>query len=254
MVGIPVSALAPLGAGVVATAAFSAAVGTASAQSAPRGAARPADAGADSAALALVERAAVAYGSARTLRASFVQTLLTPRSGDVQTARGEFLQRGASQFAFAFTEPAGDRIIADGEVIWLYLPSMAPGQVLKLPRAAGAGLDLASSLLHSPRERYSVRALADTAVEGQTLRRLTLTPRTQDAPFRTAELWIEPEDALVRRLVVAEPLGLVRTIDFTRIRVGGVIPDAAFVFTPPEGVRVIDQAALLGGSVPPKKP
>ncbi len=224
------------------------------AQSPTRGGARQAMSAADSAALVLVERAAVGYSSERSLRATFVQTILTPRTGDVQTARGEFLQRGTSQFAFAFTEPAGDRIIADGEVLWLYLPSMAPGQVLKVPRAAGAGLDLATSLLRSPRERYTVRSLGDTLVERQTLRRLTLTPRTDDAPFRTAEIWIEPQDALIRRLVLAEPLGVIRTIDFTRVRIGGVIPDVAFVFTAPDGVRVIDQAAMLGGSVPPKKP
>jgi outer membrane lipoprotein-sorting protein len=123
-----------------------------------------------------------------------------------------------------------------------------------MPRAAGAGLDLATSLLRAPRERYTVRALADTVMERQTVRRLTLTPRTSDAPFRTAELWIAPEDALIYRLVVAEPLGLVRTIDFSRVRVGVAIPDSAFVFTAPDGVRVIDQAALLGGSVPTKRP
>lgn len=225
-----------------------------SAQTPARGSARQAMSAADSAVLVLVERAAAGYSSERSLRATFVQTILTPRTGDVQTARGEFLQRGTSQFAFAFTEPAGDRIIADGEVLWLYLPSMSPGQVLKVPRAAGAGLDLATSLLRAPRERYTVRSLGDTLVAGQTLRRLTLTPRTDDAPFRTAELWIEPADAVIRRLVLVEPLGLVRTIDFTRVRVGGVISDAAFVFTVPDGVRVIDQAAMLGGSVPPKKP
>ncbi len=224
------------------------------AQSPARASARPAMSAADTAALVLVERAAAGYSSARSLRATFVQTILTPRTGDIQTARGEFLQRGTSQFAFAFTEPEGDRIIADGEVLWLYLPSMSPGQVLKVPRAAGAGLDLATELLRSPRERYTVRALADTVMDSQSVKRLTLTPRTADAPFRTAELWIAPQDALIRRLVVAEPLGLVRTIDFTRVRVGVAIPDAAFVFTAPDGVRVIDQAAMLGGSVPTKKP
>lgn len=209
---------------------------------------------ADSAALALMERAAAAYSSARTLQATFEQTMLTPRTGAVQTARGEFLQRGTSQFAFNFTEPAGDRIVADGESIWLYLPSAAPGQALKVPRAAGAGLDLASSMLRSPRERYTVRALEDTIADGRTVRRLTLTPRTADAPFRTAELWIDPRDALIRHLVLVEPMGLVRTIDFARLRVGATLPDDAFVFTPPAGVRVLDQAALLGGSVPPNRP
>jgi outer membrane lipoprotein carrier protein len=209
---------------------------------------------ADTTALLLVERAALAYGSTRTLQAHFSQTLTNPRNGSVQFARGEFFQHGPTKFAFKFTEPAADRIIADGEMIWLYLPSSAPGQALKVPRAAGAGLDLASSILRTPRDRYRVRALPDTVAEGRAVRRLTLTPTAADAPFRTAELWIDPTDALIRRAVLAEPLGMVRTIDFTRVRVGEPLPADAFVFVAPEGVRIIDQAALLGGSVPPRRP
>jgi len=209
---------------------------------------------ADTTALLLVERAAAAYASARTLQAHFAQTLTNPRTGSVQSARGEFFQHGPTKFAFKFTEPAADRIIADGETIWLYLPSQAPGQALKVPRAAGAGLDLAASILRTPRDRYRVRALPDTTTEGRAVRRLTLTPLTPDAPFRTAELWIDATDALIRRAVLAEPLGLVRTIDFTRVRVGDALPTDAFVFVAPEGVRIIDQAALLGGSAPTKRP
>lgn len=231
----------------------STAVTSLKAQPAPRASA-PAMTAADSAGFTLLERAAAAYSSARTLQAKFVQTLLTPRTGDVQTARGEFAQRGTAQFAFTFTEPAGDQVIADGDALWIYMPSAAPGQALKVPRAAGAGLDLATSLLRAPRERYNLRALGDTVADGHTVRRLAITPRTADAPFRTAELWIDPRDALIRRVVLAEPLGLIRTIDFTSVRVGGEIPAATFVFTAPAGVRVIDQAAMLGGTVPTKRP
>jgi chaperone LolA len=209
---------------------------------------------ADTAALLLVERAALSYASARTLQAHFSQTLTNPRTGSVQSARGEFYQQGATKFAFKFTEPGADRIIADGETIWLYFPSNAPGQALKVPRAAGAGLDLAASILRTPRDRYRVRALSDTVAEGRSVRRLTLTPTAADAPFRTAELWIDPTDALIRRAVLAEPMGMVRTIDFTRVRVGEALPTDAFVFTAPDGVRILDQAALLGGSSPPRRP
>jgi outer membrane lipoprotein carrier protein len=221
-------------------------------QSAP--AAPRAPSAADSAAMSLLERASAAYASARTLQATFLQTLVTTRTGAVQSTRGTFRQRGTTQFAFDFTEPAGDRIVADGDALWIYMPSAAPGQALKVPRAAGAGLDFAASLLRAPRERYNVRALADTVAEGSAVRRLTITPRTADAPFRTAEVWIDTRDTLIRRVVIAEPLGLVRTIDFTRVRVGEELPADAFVFTPPPGVRVLDQAALFGGSVPPRKP
>ncbi|HVH39940.1 MAG TPA: outer membrane lipoprotein carrier protein LolA [Gemmatimonadaceae bacterium] len=209
-------------------------------------------AAADSAALALVERSTAAYGSARTLHATFSQTLTNPRTANVMRARGEFLQRGAEQFAFRFTDPAGDAIVADGDVLWLYLPSAAKGQVLKVPRAAGAGLDLVESVLRSPRERYRVAALGDTTIDGRDVKAVALTPRTSDAPFVRATLWIDAQ-ALIRRALLVEHSGLERLLEFTSVRTGVTLPSDAFVFTPPPGVRIIDQAALMGGSVPPKK-
>lgn len=209
---------------------------------------------ADTAALVLVERATAAYASARTLRAEFIQTLTNPRTGNVMRARGEFLQRGAEQFAFRFSEPPEDRIVADGDVLWVYLPSTAKGQVLKVPRAAGAGLDLAASVLRDPRTRYRVESGDESLIDGRSVRAVRLVPRTSDAPFATATLWIDTREALVRRAELTEHSGLVRLLDFTSVRTGVELPRGAFSFTPPPGVRVIDQAAMLGGSVPPRKP
>ena len=204
----------------------------------------------DSASLALLERSAAAYQSARTLRAEFSQALTNPRTGTVLRSTGEFFQRGAQRFAFRFSDPTEDRIVADGAVLWLYLPSTAKGQVLKLPRAAGAGLDLAASVLREPAKRYTVTALGDTSIDGRAVSAVKLVPRSADATFTRGTLWIDVANALVRRAEFTEATGLIRTLQFGRIRTGTTLPKGVFTFTPPAGVRVIDQAALLGGSVP----
>lgn len=204
----------------------------------------------DSAAVALLERAAATYQSSRTVRAEFTQTLTNPRTAAVFRSSGEFFQRGAQHFAFRFTDPPDDRIVADGAVIWLYLPSTAKGQVLKVPRAAGAGMDLAASLLREPARRYTVTAAPDTTIDGRTVRVVRLVPRTADAVFTRATVWLDPTTALVRRAVFVEATGLVRTLHFSRLRTGTRLPRGVFTFVPPAGVRVIDQAVLLGGSVP----
>lgn len=208
----------------------------------------------DSTALALLERTAVAYRSARTLRAGFTQTLTNPRTGTVYTSRGEFFQQGAERFAFRFSEPAEDRIVADGATLWLYLPSTAKGQALKVPRAAGGGMDLAASVLDQPARRYIVTAGADTTIDGSRVRSVRIAPRTPQSPFTRGVLWIDPAANLVRRAEFTEASGLVRLLEFGRIRTGGALADSFFTFVPPPGVRVIDQAALLGGSVPPAPP
>ena len=220
------------------------------AQAAPaaKGAGGPA---ADSAALALLERTAKAYQGARTLRAEFTQALVNPRTRTDLRSRGEFLQQGSAKFAFRFSEPPEDRIVSDGSVLWLYSPSTAKGQVLKMPRAAGAGLDLVTAVLREPAKRFTVTALGDTSLDGNGVRAMRLVPRAQGGPFQRAVVWLDLKSALVRKAEFTEASGLVRTVTFTRIRTGAALPKDAFTFTPPAGVRVIDQAALLGGSAKP---
>jgi outer membrane lipoprotein carrier protein len=198
---------------------------------------------ADSAAMALVERSSATYRSARTLRATFTQTLHNPRSGSTYTAAGEFLQRGAEQFAFRFTDPEGDAIVADGSVLWLYLPSTAKGQVLKVSRAAGAGLDLVDVVLRDPSERFRAEALADTTLSGRAVRPVRLTPRAAGTPFSRATVWVDVGNALIRRAELVELSGMIRTLDFSDMRTGVTFAADAFVFQVPAGVRVIEPGA-----------
>jgi outer membrane lipoprotein carrier protein len=208
----------------------------------------------DTAALALLDEVAIAYRSTRTLRAEFTQTLTNPRTGTVYSSRGEFFQQGAERFAFRFADPPEDRIIADGDVLWLYLPSTAKGQVLKVPRAAGSGMDLVAMVLRDPGERFVVTAGPDTLVGPVRVRTILLTPRSFQSAFTRGTLWVNAATALVRRAEFVEASGLVRLIEFSRIRLNEAVPTGTFTFVPPPGVRVIDQAALLGGAVPPAGP
>ena len=205
----------------------------------------------DAVARDLVERAAATARRSETMRADLTQVLTNPRAGTTLVSRGEFLQQGPTRFAFRFTEPAEDRIVADGRVIWLSLPSTMKGQVLKLPAVAGAGLDLIGTLLRDPATRYAITSLGDTTIEGRRLARVALVPRSS-APFSRAELWLEPRTAEIAVAEFQEPSGLLRRLTLSRIRRGGRLPADAFVFNPPPGVRVVDQAALMGGMLPPR--
>lgn len=205
----------------------------------------------DSTSIALLERAGRAYKSTRSLRAAFTQELVNPRTRTHLLSKGEFFQKGPQRFAFRFSEPADDRIVSDGRVLWIYSPSTARGQVFKMERAAGASLDIASSVLTEPARRYTVTAVGDTTLDGYVVRAMLLVPRSPNAPFLRATIWLDAANALVRRAAFTEASGLVRTVTFTAIRTGTTLPRDVFRFTPPEGVRVIDQAAMLGGSVRP---
>ncbi len=194
-----------------------------------------------------LDRAASVYRKAKSLRATFDQTLTSPTSKTVRPAAGEYLQRSAGIFAIRYTDPKGDAIVSDGEVLWLYLPSTMKNSVMKMPGAAGSGMNFLAQLLSSPREHYVVGTSADTSFAGRSHAVYTLTPKQGKAPFVRATLWIGKRDALLWMLETVEPSGMIRRVRFTSIKPNARVPKSATTFVVPDGVKIVDQAALLGG-------
>lgn len=199
--------------------------------------------GAQQAADVAVERAADAYARAKTIRASFEQTIVNPLTGRDLVTRGEFVRRQPNQIAIRFSEPKGDRIIADGKTVWVYLPSTNPGQVIRLPAGtAGTGtVDLAAQFVDRPRERYRIVDAGTGTVGGRSARIVRLTPKDRDATFTTATVWIDDRDGIIRRFELTEPSGLTRKVTLSTLELNGAVASSAFAFTPPKGVQIVDQ-------------
>ena len=194
----------------------------------------------------LVDRAARLYRAARTVRASFEQTLTSPATGTTHLAKGEYFQSGRSRFALRFSDPNGDMIVDDGETLWLYLPSTAKGQVIKMPAQAGQGMNVLGQLLSAPKSSYVTVRVRDEQLDAHATAVFALSPSSGDLPFTHATLWIGTSDALIWQLEMTEPSGLVRRVRFTAVRTDAALPADALTFTMPPGVKVIDQAALFG--------
>jgi outer membrane lipoprotein carrier protein len=190
-------------------------------------------AGAQTAA-SVMRRAVAAYEKVRTVDATFEQTLVNPLTGTTAKAAGALRQRRPNQLAVRV-------VVSDGEAVWVYLPSSAPKQVLKLPigtNAAGA-LDLAAQFLESPETRYAMTLEGTETIGGKATDVLSLVPKAP-MQFTAAKVWIDA-DGIIRQLRVTEGNGVQRTVRFTRIRLNVPVPASAFGFTPPDGVKVFDQ-------------
>jgi outer membrane lipoprotein carrier protein len=190
-----------------------------------------------------IDRAVAAWQAAKTVRASFEQTLTNPLTGSEVTARGEFQQQGGNRIGIRFTDPAGDRIVADGRSLWIYIPSTTPGQVIRSSLAQGANsVDLAGQFLTQPRSKYNISAAGTTNVGGRPARGLLLVPkRAGSQPFTRATVWVDDRDGLVRQFEVTDQNGLTRRIRLTSINVNVPVDAGAFRFNPPQGVRVVEQ-------------
>ena len=197
----------------------------------------------------VIDRASKAFSAAKTVRATFEQTLANPATGSESKATGELVLQQPNRVSVRFTQPAGDRVVGDGTWLWVYLPSAAPNQVVKLPaKGKGVtGVDVIGDLLTQPRSKYAVTSGGTATVGGRATHVVTLTPKTDGQPVDRARVWVDDADAAVRQIELTDANGLVRTLRMTSWTLDGTVPASTFKFEVPAGVRVVDRSALVGG-------
>jgi outer membrane lipoprotein carrier protein len=192
---------------------------------------------------AIIKRAVVAWSKVHSLRATFEQTVVNPITGSSLVSRGELQQRKPTRLAINFSDPAGDRIVADGKHVWVFLPSATPGQVIKMTNAdAGASnTDLIGQFLTTPRRRYSAVDAGADSVGGRRARVLVLTAKAGEAlPFTRAKVWVDAKDSLIRQFEATDGNGITRRVRLFTLIPNAVVKNSAFSFTVPQGVRIVE--------------
>ena len=186
-------------------------------------------------------RAQRAYDSMRTLKAAFYQTLTNPMLGKPEPSRGVLFLQPPGRFAMRFTEPDGDRIVADGRWLWVYTPSSVPDQVIrqKIPSAGANTPDLFSQFVDHPAARYRATFLREDSIAGEPVDVVRLIPKGQNEAFREAVLAISQRDGWMRRLSLAEESGQHRELVFERLDVNILIPPGELRFSAPRGTKVV---------------
>lgn len=168
-----------------------------------------------------------------TVSADFRQTLYD-RDGNVKEVSTGFTRIARPErFLWVYSEPYEQRIIADGVNLWLYDVDL--DQVTVKPQREALG--------RSPAEILGgdAGALAAFAYQGAFERDdilwVQLQPRDNDTDFEGVRLGFEGER--LAGMELADSLGQITRIDFSRVALDAPIPDATFRFEPPDGVDVI---------------
>jgi outer membrane lipoprotein carrier protein len=189
-----------------------------------------------------IESAVSAYAKIRTAKASFEQTITNPLLGKTLKSKGDFEQSRPNRFAFRFTDPKGDVIICDGKFVWAYLPASTPGRVNRAPCGGeGAGsLDLIGEFFTNPKARYTIGDGGATTIGDRAAHIVLLTPKSKDAAFTRAKVWIEPSTGSLLQFEAVEPNGLTRLVRITKFEANAAVNAKAFVFTVPKGVKVVN--------------
>src|SRR2546430_17217398 len=183
----------------------------------------------------VLDHASQTYQTIANLSADFVQVVANPMIGAPDTTRGRLYQMRPSRFAMRFTDPKGDRIVADGRYLWLYTPSTTPGQVIRsrIPEVGTTGPNLIGQFVEHPRERYDARYVRVDTLSGGTADVVALTPKEHDQPYRAAVIWIDRADGLGRRIEITETGGQQRAGVLDDLRMNAGAPGREVTFLPP---------------------
>jgi outer membrane lipoprotein carrier protein len=186
-------------------------------------------------------RAEAAYRRLTSLRAEFEQTIVNPMLGGPETSAGTLYLVPPSKLAMRFSNPAGDRIVADGEWLWAYTPSTVPGQVIRqpVPEAGPASPNLFAQFVDRPLDRYDATPAGTDTVVGDPVDLVRLVPRVDGLPFRRVTIAVSRRTGLLRRLDIVEESGQRRTLVLTSLTPNASVPPAEVRFAVPRGVKVV---------------
>jgi outer membrane lipoprotein carrier protein len=191
-----------------------------------------------------IARAVAAWRNVRTLRAMFQQTVTNPITGSELNSRGELQQQKPSKLAITFTDPAGDRIISDGQYVWVYLQSATPGQVVRMrvTDVGAANTDLIGQFLNTPRSGYDATDAGADRVGDRDARAIVLVAKQGERlPFLRAKVWIDAKDALIRQFEAVDANGISRKVRILTMSPNAAVDASAFKFEVPAGVRIIER-------------
>ncbi len=166
------------------------------------------------------------------LTTEFKQTLLDEDKKVVQQSRGTLALQRPGKFAWIYTEPFEQRIIADGSELWIY--DVELDQVTVKPM--DQGLSNAPIMILMKETDVNEQFEVNEVGQRKFLYWVELVPHADDLEY--THIYIGIEGGQVRAMELQDQFGQSTQIVFDNLRVGVVHNPTVFKFVPPPGVDV----------------
>ena len=175
------------------------------------------------------------FSSVRTYSAQFQQVVLDEGLNPIDESTGTMQIARPGRFRWDYDPPNEQRIVSDGNKVWLYDIELEQITVRLQEKSlgrtpatllAGSG-DIASG--------YEVRDLGPAGA----LAWVGITPRDKDSGFDDMRIGFEGEQLRIIELV--DGLGQTTRMTLTDGVENAAIDDSRFILVPPKGVDVIDE-------------
>ncbi len=171
----------------------------------------------------------------RSFVAGFEQTLYDADSSPLQVSTGTIQLKRPGRFVWQYDTPNKQRLVSDGEKLWLFDEDLEQVTVNALEDKVG-GTPLVILMGTRPlEEEFTVKVLGPA--EG--IEWFELIPKTESADFEA--LFVGLDAMGLAAMELRDNFGQATQIVFSNMKPDVAIDDSVFVFTVPDGVDVIGQ-------------
>ncbi len=178
------------------------------------------------------QRLKTALRNMDNLSAEFKQTLLDEDKNIVQQSSGTLALQRPGKFAWIYTEPFEQRIIADGSELWVYDVELDQVTVKPMDESISNAPIMILMKESDVTQQFNVIEVG----QRKFLFWVELEPQAKDLEYQ--RIFIGLEGGNVRAMELQDQFGQSTQIVFDNLRVGVVHNPATFKFVPPEGVDV----------------
>ncbi len=169
----------------------------------------------------------------QNLAAGFTQQVFSAEGDSLDAASGTLALARPNRFRWDYLEPEEQRIVADGDHIWVYDVELE--QVSVRPQAFDEQQSPLAVLLDL--KALDAQFATEDRGEADGAAWMRLKPKSEDAEFDHVDLAFR--DAELKRMVMVDIVGQRTEIVFQDWKRNGQLPAGTFRFDPPPGVDVV---------------
>ena len=178
------------------------------------------------------------YALAKDFQAEFTQTYTYQIYGRKKVSTGTVFFKKPSRMRWDYEIPTQRVFVADGQTLWVYEPEES--QVFKRDLSS-AQLPVALRFMQGEAQLDREFNITSLIPKNDGLVVLSLTPKTPSPDFKLLKLTVDAGNGEVKSSTLIDPTGNSNEIKFVSVKVNQDLPNSGFSFTPPQGVRVIDE-------------
>ena len=186
------------------------------------------------------------YEQLQGFETDFVQVLTNASSGEQETRRGTIAFEQPRSIRWETTSLEQELLIVGPEAVWDYFPAeevaytYAPQQVFQ----SKTMLRFISGEANITEDFRIERQKSDTNWS-----KLKLIPKQPEPNLVLAYIWVEPESALLRQVLLVDFFGNGNKLTFKDIKLDPEFAPGWFEFEPPDGVEVLRNTTPGQGGV-----